>query len=126
MAAWLRGTVQGWCRLGYLDSKEHPMDLPIDHHRTVIEELCRRYHVRRLDLFGSAATDAFDAAVSDLDFLVEFDATPTMSRADQYFGLIEALEDLFQRKIDLVTVQSLRNPYFIRAVSETRLTVYAA
>ena len=38
-----------------------------------LRELCRWFHVRRLDLFGSAAGDDFDPARSDLDFLVEFD-----------------------------------------------------
>ncbi len=45
----------------------------ISSHREELEEVCRRFHVRRLDLFGSAASDDFDPAGSDLDFLVEFD-----------------------------------------------------
>ena len=98
----------------------------IEQNRAAIEELCRRYHVKRLELFGSAATDAFEQATSDLDFLVEFDPTPAVSRADQYFGLLEALKSLFRRDVDLVTVNSLRNPYFIRAVNGTRLPLYAA
>jgi uncharacterized protein len=48
-----------------------------------------------------------------------------MSRADQYFGLLEALESLFRRDVELVTLNSLRNPYFIRAVNNTRLPLYA-
>lgn len=98
----------------------------VEQNRAAIEELCRRYHVKRLELFGSAATGAFDQAASDLDFLVEFDAVPAISRADQYFGLLEALRSLFRRDVDLVTVNSLRNPYFVRAVNDTRLPLYAA
>ena len=44
----------------------------IENKRTVLTDLCRRFGVRRLELFGSAATDAFDPSRSDLDFLVEF------------------------------------------------------
>jgi uncharacterized protein len=45
----------------------------ISSHREELRELCRLFHVRRLDLFGSAAADDFDGERSDLDFLVEFD-----------------------------------------------------
>ena len=44
----------------------------IERRRSELEELCRRYHVKTLEVFGSAADGTFDAARSDLDFLVEF------------------------------------------------------
>src|SRR5712692_3974597 len=81
-----------------------------------LRTLCRRFGVRRLDLFGSAATGRFDPARSDLDFLVEFDKPPTGGFASPYFGLLEALETLFQRKIDLLTERSLENPYRRRRI----------
>jgi uncharacterized protein len=87
--------------------------------------LCGRYGVRRLELFGSAATGSFDPERSDLDFLVEFDADPTRL-FDRYFGLKESLEALFGRKVDLVTVGALQNPYFIESVNATRQVLYAA
>ena len=87
--------------------------------------VCRRYGVRRLELFGSATTSSFDPNRSDLDFLVEFDADPARL-FDRYFGLKESLETLFGRNVDLVTVGALQNPYFIEAVNETRQLVYAA
>jgi uncharacterized protein len=89
-----------------------------------LSELCRRFGVQRLDLFGSAATEAFDPTRSDVDFLVEFDGDPARL-FDRYFGLKESLEALYGRPIDLVTAGSLRNPYFIAAVNETRRLVYA-
>jgi predicted nucleotidyltransferase len=93
-------------------------------HLDEIPDLCRRYGVARLELFGSATTDAFDPERSDLDFLVEFDANPS-GLFDRYFGLKESLEALYGRSVDLVTVASLRNPYFIDAVNKTRRLVYA-
>ncbi|MDA1050661.1 MAG: nucleotidyltransferase domain-containing protein [Planctomycetota bacterium] len=88
--------------------------------------LCHRYGVRKLELFGSAADGSeFDPQRSDLDFLVEFEATAAMGPADQYFGLWEDLKLLFGRHVDLVTVRSMRNPYFIKAVNETRQVLYA-
>lgn len=91
-----------------------------------IRRLCALHRVRRLELFGSAATGRFDPARSDLDFLVEFeDATPVQI-ADAYFGLMFGLEDLFGRPIDLVTVRSISNPYFLRGIATDRTQLYAA
>jgi predicted nucleotidyltransferase len=99
----------------------------IEEKRRELAETCRTYHVRRLELFGSATlAKRFDPRNSDLDFLVEFESADEMNPADQYFGLWEALKDLFGRDVDLVTVRSLRNPYFIRSVNATREPVYAS
>jgi predicted nucleotidyltransferase len=63
----------------------------ISSHREELRELCRRFHVRRLDLFGSATGDDFDPARSDLDFLVEFDPrAPEALSFKTFFGLKEA------------------------------------
>lgn len=88
--------------------------------------LCRKHGVRRLDLFGSAASDYFDPDESDLDFLVEFNELSPGSYADAYFGLLEGLEELFGRPVDLVVDAAIRNPYFRRSVEQTRSPVYAA
>ena len=95
--------------------------------RDELGRLCQRYHVRQLEVFGSAASeDAFDPDRNDLDFLVEFHRNDEMNRADQYFGLWEALREVFGREVDLVTLRALRNPYFIKSVNATREVVYAA
>ena len=78
---------------------------------SALPALCRRFHVRHLDLFGSATDGRFDAARSDLDFLVAFDDMPEAAYADAYFGLREGLIALFGRAVDLVTEPALENPY---------------
>jgi uncharacterized protein len=88
--------------------------------------LCQQFHVRRLELFGSATTHEFDAQRSDLDFLVEFDAVSPAKHADLYFELLEALQNLLGRHVDLVEIKAMRNPYFIRGVERTRTLLYAA
>lgn len=97
----------------------------IEHKQTALIELCNRYRVERLYLFGSAATGRFDAHRSDLDFLVSFaDREPTGEYADRYLGFAADLERLFCRPVDLVTEQSIRNPYFRHEVESTRQLVY--
>ncbi len=90
-----------------------------------IAAVCRRFGVRRLSVFGSAATDAFDPERSDVDFLVEFDPD-TADRFDSYFGLKEELERLVARPVDLVMAKSLDNPYFAASVERSRRDLYAA
>lgn len=95
--------------------------------RAEIATLCRRYHVRRLELFGSAArgTD-FDPARSDVDVLVEFDPASGIPDLDRYFGLKEALIALFERPVDLVMAGSVRNPFVRAGIDRSRETLFAA
>lgn len=102
------------------------MSTILDPQLAQVSDLCRRYGVRKLELFGSATNAAFDSQRSDLDFLVDFDADGEQTLFHRYFGLNEALAALFGRKIDLVMIGTLKNPYFIDSVNETRQTVYAA
>ena len=68
-------------------------------YRDELDELCSRYHVRRLELFGSAASGEFNLESSDLDFLVMFEDLEPAAYADAYFGLYENLTKLFDRRI---------------------------
>lgn len=95
-------------------------------HREELKALCRRYRVRRLELFGSTATGQDRPDESDLDFLVEFDPLPPGSYADAYFGLLEALEALSGRDVNLVVASAIRNPYFLQSVERTKTLLYAA
>jgi hypothetical protein len=98
----------------------------IEAHLTAIAALCRQFHVRRLELFGSAARGDFDPARSDVDFLVEFDRGAPMAVLDAYFGLKEGLETLLGRPVDLVVSAAVRNPYLRASIESSRETLYAA
>jgi predicted nucleotidyltransferase len=92
-----------------------------------LRKLCRRYRVLRLELIGSALTEqGFDSKESDVDFLVEFQPLKEGEYADTYFGLLEALETLFNRHIDLVMVRAIKNPYFLESINKSRKVLYAA
>ena len=90
-----------------------------------LERICRRHRVQRLELFGSAAGAGFDPEQSDLDFLVTFQELGVGQYADAYFGLLEDLQALFQRPVDLVVPSAVQNPYFRQAIEATRTLVYA-
>lgn len=90
-----------------------------------IVDICRRHQVRRLSLFGSAGTNAFDPESSDVDFLVEF-TDGVHSLFDAYFGLKDDLERLLGYPVDLVMPKSLENPFFASTVEQTRHELYAA
>ena len=100
--------------------------LEIGKHKQQLHALCRRFRVKRLELFGSAATGRDLARARDLDFLVDLGDLPPAEYADAYFGLKEALERMFSRPVDLLTVPSLRNPFFKQRVEQTKALLYAA
>ncbi len=98
----------------------------VEQHRSALEALCRKYHVARLELFGSAADEGFDPRHSDLDFLVEFQSDAPMGPFRQYFAFLEELQQLFGCPVDLVEARAMKNPYFIKAVNASRKPLYAA
>jgi hypothetical protein len=105
---------------------QNPMKAMARSRREPVERLCRVYHVKRLDLFGSAAGGEFDPVTSDIDLLVEFEELDPGRYADTYFGLKEALEALFGRPVDLVMRSAVRNPYFLSSIEATKSSLYAA
>ncbi len=98
----------------------------IEAHRAELDELCRRYGVQRLELFGSATSARFDPKRSDVDFLVEFAELDHLRYADTYFDLVEALEALLGRRVDLVMTSAVTNPYFLEDIAKSRTLLYAA
>jgi predicted nucleotidyltransferase len=89
-------------------------------------DLCRRFGVIELDLFGSAAKGAFSPDSSDIDLLVRFADLPPSDYADAYFGLQAALAELLGCPIDLVTEASLANPYFRQRIQAERQPIFRA
>ena len=102
------------------------MNRLIEEKRAELERICRQHHVRQIDLFGSAVRDGFDPERSDLDFLVTFEPLAPGEHADAYFGLLEDLEALFERPVDLVVASAIKNPYFRESVESSKTLVYAA
>lgn len=101
----------------------HPL---IEEKREEIAELCRRHHVLRLDVFGSAARGDFDEATSDFDFLVEFGSMPPVMHKRAYFSLLQGLERILGREVDLVEPEAIRNTRMRTAITATKRDLYAA
>jgi hypothetical protein len=91
-----------------------------------IISLCKEHKVTSIALFGSAAKESMDDK-SDIDFLVQFsEEIDVLDYADNYFSLLEKLETLIGKKIDLVSKRSLRNPVLIDDIDRSKVDLYAA
>jgi hypothetical protein len=98
----------------------------IAQHRIGIASICQRFHVSRLEVFGSAArADDFNPATSDVDFLIEF-AEGAAPGLHDFFGAKTALENLLGRAVDLIELGAVRNPYVLASINRSREAVYAA
>lgn len=90
-----------------------------------VRALCEKYSVKRLTIFGSAVKGTFDPEKSDLDFVVEFlPGTVRSGFDDPYFGLLIDLEQILERKVDLVERQGIENPYFLQVLALTERPLY--
>jgi len=88
-----------------------------------IRALCSSHNVKDLYVFGSVCSENFSSS-SDVDFLISFNEMELDVYADIYFLLADKLENLLNRKVDLITDKSLSNPYFISSVNNTKQLVY--
>ena len=89
-----------------------------------VRTLCRKYNVRKLELFGSAATTRFDSQSSDVDFIVEFAPMAPREHTHSFLGMWEDLKRLFNRDVDLLELDGLKNPYFLIEIEPTRKVVF--
>jgi len=91
-----------------------------------IRALCEKHGVKRLAVFGSAVKGTFDPDESDLDFVVEFFPVALIDRGRAQLAMIESLESMLGRPVDLVDLTFVRNPYFREELDETQRELYAA
>lgn len=94
--------------------------------KSKLEDLCTKYKVQRLAVFGSARRGDFDPSSSDFDFTVEFQDLGPGMRADAYFGMLFGLQDLLGRDVDLVEFGALNNKYLKEIIRSERELLYEA
>jgi uncharacterized protein len=88
-----------------------------------LADVCRRFGVKELSLFGSAARGEMRPD-SDIDLMVEFEPGVRVGLI-KFESLIEALEYLAGRRIDLVTKRGLK-PWIRTEVLKDARVIYAA
>ncbi|MDO6739434.1 nucleotidyltransferase family protein [Wenyingzhuangia sp. 2_MG-2023] len=91
-----------------------------------LRNICSLLKVKKLYAFGSVVSNQFKPE-SDIDFLITFDEDISVEQyTENYFSLHYKLKEIFNRKIDLVTEKSLKNPYFIESINESKELIYEA
>lgn len=87
---------------------------------------CKEHHVETISVFGSAAKNAMHED-SDIDLLVEFsEDIDVLEYADNYFSLLDQLQDILNRKVDLISARSLKNPVLKEEIYQSKVDLYAA
>ena len=90
----------------------------------VVRQFFQKHKIEKAYVFGSALTDDFNEN-SDIDFLVKFqEGLDPLEKGEMWWGLHDVLRDFFNREIDIVTEKSLKNPYFIKELNETKKLIY--
>ena len=102
------------------------MDAFLRDKRDAIAEICTRYGVVRVDVFGSVLREDFRPGESDVDLLVEFAPHDPYDLAIAYFDMLDDLESLLGVKVDLVMVGAVKNPYIAEDIEQTKQLLYAA
>ena len=91
---------------------------------TDLVDLCRSHKVDKIYAFGSSITDHFDPQTSDIDVVVKIDIEDPADRGEALLSLWDNLEILFKRKVDLLTEDSIRNPYLKSNIDRTKKLIY--
>ena len=102
------------------------MKLPkiINDQLPVLNTVCKQYKVKELYIFGSAVSNRFDSAKSDLDFLVILEPMPPLEKGQTLLDLWSVLEDIFNRKVDLLSDQPIKNPILRNNIDRTKQLIY--
>jgi predicted nucleotidyltransferase len=86
--------------------------------------LCKSHNVKYLYAFGSSVDERFDPMTSDIDLLVEIDSSDPIDRGEKLLSLWDLFENFFNRKVDLLTESSIRNPYLKSSIESTKVLIY--
>lgn len=95
----------------------------VEQKKSFIESLCEKHNVISLDLVGSFANESFNDE-SDVDFLVTFGDVAIDNFANNYYDFVSALEELLNRKVDLISEKKISNPYLLKSFNRNRIKIY--
>ena len=86
--------------------------------------LCKSHDVKNIYAFGSAITENFNDESSDIDLLIEIDTLDPIERGENLIDIWDKLEEFFQRKVDLLTLSSIKNPILKKNIEATKILLY--
>lgn len=95
----------------------------IEQNKAIINQLCTQHNVKSMYAFGSVLTNQFNAN-SDVDLLVRFNDFDVGKYFINYTSLKESLENILQKKVDLIEEQTLKNPILIRSINNNKQLIY--
>jgi uncharacterized protein len=96
----------------------------INNRKADFVDLCVAHKVDKLYAFGSSITDRFDAEKSDIDVLVELNLKDPLEYGETLLSLWDNLESFFERRVDLLTEESIHNPYLRKSIEATKTLIY--
>jgi len=88
-----------------------------------IQDLCRKYKVRKLFAFGSVLTERFNEQ-SDIDLIADFDKNEINDFFINFFDFKYSMEDVFGRKVDLLEDKPIKNSYLRKSIENTKALIY--
>jgi len=86
--------------------------------------LCENHDVKTLYAFGSSVSNNFKEETSDIDLLIELNTEDPLLRGENLISLWDKFEVFFQRKVDLLTNSSLRNPILKKSIDSSKILIY--
>lgn len=86
--------------------------------------LCKSHNVKSLYAFGSSITSNFDEKYSDIDLLIELNDSDPINRGEKLMSIWDQFEQFFQRKVDLLTISSIKNPILKANIDSTKILIY--
>ncbi|MBI9068794.1 MAG: nucleotidyltransferase domain-containing protein [Salinivirgaceae bacterium] len=87
-------------------------------------DLCKSHKVKYLYAFGSSTTDSFNNQTSDIDLVVEIDSPDPLERGEKLIDLWDKFEKFFDRKVDLLTDSSIKNPILRKSIDNSKILIY--
>lgn len=110
--------------MAYDVSLDYKLPVFLEKHREELIDLCKKHHVERMFVFGSVLNNSFSSE-SDVDFLVKIKEVPVEVYTDSFFEVYEGLQNILNRKVDLLTEKSVSNPYFLEEINKTKTLIYS-
>ena len=86
--------------------------------------LCKNHKVKTIYAFGSATNESFNEETSDIDLLIEIDSEDPIVRGENLMSIWDKLEDFFQRKVDVLTNASIKNPILKKSIENSKILIY--